>query len=57
VFGLLKGWPLAKKLEYASAAGAIKAKRRGPMSGSSSIREIEEFMKRTCKRPIKWLTR
>jgi len=52
VYGLLKGWPLSKTMEFASAAGAIKVTRFGPMSGPSSIKEIEEFIRRGEKKSV-----
>jgi len=39
-------------MEFASAAGAIKVTKFWPMSGSSSIREVEGFIRKTSKRPL-----
>lgn len=50
VQGLLEGWPLRKMMEFASAAGALKVTKFGPMSGPSSIGEVEEFIRKTAKR-------
>jgi len=50
VYGMLKDWSLDKTMELASAAGAIKVTRVGPMSGPSSLTEVEEFIKETAKK-------
>lgn len=50
IYGLLKGWPLNKTVEFASAAGAIKVTRFGPMSVPVSKEEVEEFIRKTQKR-------
>jgi len=50
VYGLLKGWPLSRTLEFAGAAGAIKVTRFGPMSGPFSFQEVEEFIRSTPKK-------
>lgn len=49
---LLRGWPLQKTMEFASAVGAIKVTKFGPMSGPSSVREVEEFIRKTSKRQV-----
>jgi len=53
VCGLLKGWSLAKTMEFAGAAGAIKVTKFGPMSGPYSINEVEEFIEKTTKRTLR----
>lgn len=50
VYGLLKDWPLSRTMEFAGAAGAIKVTKFGPMSGPSSIDEVQEFIRRAKKR-------
>jgi len=52
LYGLLKNWPLSKTLEFASASGAIKVTKFGPMNGPSSIKEVEEFIKRSRKKAL-----
>jgi len=52
IYGLHKAWPLSKTLEFAGAAGAIKVTKFGPMSGPSSIGEVEEFIKEGKKKHI-----
>ena len=43
VVGMLEGWPLKRTAKFASAAGAIKVTKFGPMEGPESRREVEEF--------------
>jgi len=43
VVGMLEEWPLKKTAKFASAAGAIKVTKFGPMEGPESRREVEEF--------------
>mgnify|MGYP000374324666 CR=1 FL=1 len=45
MYGFLRNWSLSKTMEFAGAAGAIKATRFGPMSGPSSLEEIKKFIK------------
>jgi len=51
LYGTLRNLPLEKTLEFAGAAGAIKVTRFGPMGGPSSIREVEDFIQKTPKKP------
>ena len=53
IYGLMKGWPLPRIMEFASAAGAIKVTRFGPMEGPTSAEEIEKFIAKTEKRKVK----
>ncbi len=50
VYGMLKDWSLGKTMEFASAVGALKVTRTGPMSGPSSLKEVEEFIKKASKK-------
>jgi len=43
VVGMLEGWPLKRTARFASAAGAIKVTKFGPMEGPESRREVEQF--------------
>jgi len=43
IVGMLEGWPLKRTAKFASAAGAIKVTKFGPMEGPESRREVEEF--------------
>jgi len=52
VYGLLRDWPLRRTLEFAGAAGAIKVTKLGPMSGPTSLEEIEGFVKKTAKTAV-----
>jgi len=49
VYGLLRDWPLGRTMELASAVGAMKVTKIGPMSGASSLEEVVEFIKKTPK--------
>jgi sugar/nucleoside kinase (ribokinase family) len=49
LYGILKKMSLEKTLEFAGAAGAIKVTRYGPMGGSSSVQEVEDFARKTSK--------
>jgi len=46
VHGLLKGWLLSRTMELASAAGAVKVTKFGPMSGPSSMSELRSSSER-----------
>ncbi len=52
IYGVLKSLPIEKTAEVASAAGAIKVTKFGPMGCPSSIREIEKFVRCTHKKPV-----
>jgi sugar/nucleoside kinase (ribokinase family) len=51
LYGVLRKLSLEKTLEFASALGAIKVTRHGPMGGSSSVQEVEDFAQKTLKTP------
>jgi sugar/nucleoside kinase (ribokinase family) len=51
LYGVFRKLPLEKTLEFAGAAGAIKVTRFGPMSGPSSLQEVEDFIQKTPKKP------
>jgi sugar/nucleoside kinase (ribokinase family) len=50
VYGMLRDWSLEKTMEFASAVGAIKVTKMGPMSGPSSLKEVEEFISNVPKK-------
>jgi len=45
LFGIHKGWNMAKKLKFASAAAALKCRRPGARDGIPSYRQTIKFMK------------
>jgi sulfofructose kinase len=47
LFGILKGWTLAQKMRYASAAAALKCQSRGARDGIPTFRQTMTFS-RTC---------
>jgi len=47
---MLRDWSLRRTMEFASAVGAIKVTRMGPMSGPSSPKEVEEFIRKAPKK-------
>jgi sugar/nucleoside kinase (ribokinase family) len=51
LYGVLKKMSLEKTLEFAGALGALKVTRHGPMGGSSSVQEVEDFVQKTPKNP------
>jgi len=50
IYGFLKDWPLSRIMEFASATGAIKVTKFGPMNGPKSLKEVEDFIKNTGKK-------
>jgi len=46
IFGLLKGWDLAERLNFASAVAAIKCTKPGGRTGIPSYRQTVDFIKR-----------
>ena len=50
VYGMLRDWSLRRTMEFASAVGAIKVTKMGPMSGPSSPKEVEEFIGKAPKK-------
>jgi len=46
IYGLLKGWNLKKRMEFASAAAAIKCRKPGARSGMPKYRQIVSFLKK-----------
>lgn len=47
IYGLMQGWPLERKLEFASAAAACNCMAIGARGGTRSVEEIEQMMKTT----------
>ena len=45
LFGIMKGWDLAKKMRFAAAAAALKCRLPGARSGIPSLRQTLHFMK------------
>jgi len=50
VYGLFRGWNLTRTSEFASAAGAIKVTKFGPMSVPDSVKEVEDFIQKVPKK-------
>lgn len=50
IFGLLKGWNLKRRLEFASAAAAIKCTRPGGRIGIPRLSQVQAFLKRGVSR-------
>lgn len=46
LFGLLKGWKLKRRMEFASAAAAIKCKRPGGRTAAPDYRKVLIFLKK-----------
>lgn len=44
LFGLLEGWPLARRLEFANAAAALKCRDLGGRSAIPTLAELEAFL-------------
>ncbi|GBF34267.1 fructokinase [Desulfocucumis palustris] len=44
VYGLLQGWPRERILTFANAMGALATTKPGPMEGSRTLSQINEFM-------------
>ena len=47
-FGLLRGWPLRRVVEFANAAGALVAGRRECSTAMPATTEVEDLLARTC---------
>jgi ribokinase len=46
IYGLLKGWNLKKRMEFASAAAALKCRRPGGRLGIPTLKEVQTFLMR-----------
>jgi sulfofructose kinase len=46
IYGLLKGWNLKKRMEFASAAAALKCRRPGGRLGIPTLKQVQTFLKR-----------
>ena len=46
LYGLLKNWPLAESMRFASAVAAIKCRALGGRSGIPERAEVEQFLKK-----------
>lgn len=44
IYGLLQDWPWERTLTFANAMGALAATKRGPMEGSSTLRQVNELI-------------
>ncbi len=44
LFGLLEGWPLAERLDFANAAAALKCRELGGRAGIPTLEELEAFL-------------
>jgi sulfofructose kinase len=44
LYGLLAGWPLARRCEFANAAAAIKCRDLGGRTGIPTLEELERFL-------------
>jgi sulfofructose kinase len=51
IFGLLRDWPLQRRLEFACAAAALNCKGVGARGGIQSVEEIESLMLRGERHP------
>jgi len=47
IYGLLQGWPLPRRLDFACAAAALNCTRTGARGGIGPIEEIEQLMATT----------
>ncbi len=45
IFGLLAGWPMAQRLDFACAAAALNCTRIGARGGIAPVEEIERFQR------------
>ncbi|SYZ74719.1 putative Uncharacterized sugar kinase YihV [Candidatus Zixiibacteriota bacterium] len=44
IYGLLKNWPLEKRMQFASAAAALKCTRPGGRLGIPDLKQVKKFM-------------
>ena len=44
LYGLLAGWPLARRCEFANAAAALKCRELGGRAGIPTLEELERFL-------------
>jgi sulfofructose kinase len=45
LFGLIEGWDLKRRMEFASAAAALKCRRIGGRQGIPTISEVEKYLR------------
>ena len=46
IYGLLKGWNLKRRMQFASAAAALKCRRPGGRLGIPTLKEVQTFLMR-----------
>jgi sulfofructose kinase len=54
IYGLLRGWPLQRQLEFASAAAALNCTAAGARGAIHSVEEIESLMAEKDLHPAAW---
>ncbi len=52
IYGLLQGWPLERKLDYACAAAALNCTCSGARGGIRAVRDVEKLMAETPRYEI-----
>ncbi len=57
IFGLLQGWPLARKLDFACAAAALNCTAPGARGGIQTVATVEELMQNGSHHPALFPTR
>ncbi len=46
IYGLLKGWNLKRRMQFAAAAAALKCRRPGGRLGIPTLKQVQAFLKR-----------
>ena len=54
IFGLLRGWPLQRQLDFACAAAALNCTGHGARGGIRPVEEIEQLMTGGARYPQAW---
>jgi sugar/nucleoside kinase (ribokinase family) len=47
IYGLVRGWPFERQLEFANAAAAISCTKPGAMGGVPTLAEVEDLLARS----------
>jgi sulfofructose kinase len=57
IYGLLQGWPLEQRLDFACAAAALNCTAQGARGGIRTVADVEQLMATTPRYDSAWLAR
>jgi sulfofructose kinase len=57
IYGLLQGWQLEQRLDFASAAAALNCTAQGARGGIRTVKDVQKLMATTPRYDSAWLAR